>query len=112
MRWSGRSSWVTITPVPPGTRTVTLWMSDGGRPPAVEPARVTVYLDEQPLGTVTVTTGFHPYEFQVPPPLAASAAAADSARLRLVSNPWTPRDVLGNGDARDLGVMVDRVQVR
>jgi hypothetical protein len=112
MRWTGRSSWVTIMPVPSGSGTVTLWMSDGGRPPAVEPARVTVYLEEQLLGTVTVATGFRPYEFHVPPPLAAKAAAADSARLRVVSNPWIPHDVLGNGDARVLGVMVDRVQMR
>jgi hypothetical protein len=87
-------------------------MGDGGRPPAAGPARVSVYLEEQQIGSVTVTTGIHPYEFAIPPELAAKAAAADPARLRLVSSLWSPHEVLGTGDDRQLGVMVDRVQVR
>jgi hypothetical protein len=112
IRWTRGTSYVSITPVPAAGRLLTLWMGDGGRPPAAGPARVSVYLEEQQIGSVTVTTGIHPYEFAIPPELAAKAAAADPARLRLVSSLWSPHEVLGTGDDRQLGVMVDRVQVR
>ena len=35
-----------------------------------------------------------------------------AARLKLAVTVWKPRDVLGTPDDRQLGVMVDRVEVR
>ena len=67
---------------------------------------------EHLLGTVQVPTGFHPYSFEIPPDVARDAAAADPPRLRIQTNTWSPRDALGSGDDRQLGVMIDRVQVR
>lgn len=88
-------------------------MSNGGRPASLPPLSVTVSLDDQPLGTVTVPLGFRPYSFDIPPDLASRIAARDDpAVLKLVCSTWKPRSVLGVADDRDLGVMVDRVEVQ
>ena len=111
IRWTGRTSYVAVAHVSTTSRVITLWMSDGGRPPSATAATVSVYLEDRLLGTTTVSTGFRPYQFSIPPDLATKMAA-DAARLRLVSSVWTPRKTLGTGDDRELGVMVDRVRIR
>ncbi len=94
-------------------RTLTLWMGDGGRPASAGAATVSLTLDDRPLGAVVVKDGFHPYAFSIPPDVAAAAAGRDEpALLRIVSSTWIPRDALGVNDGRQLGVMVDRVEVR
>ncbi|MGH9370626.1 MAG: hypothetical protein ACRD15_03755, partial [Vicinamibacterales bacterium] len=112
MRWSGRQSYISVTLIRPESRTVTIWMNDGGRPAGIEPASVSVFLQDRLLGTTVVGTGFREYLFSIPADLAAEAATADPARLRLVTNVWNPHEARGTGDDRELGVMVDRVQVR
>jgi hypothetical protein len=112
-RWTGATSYVSITVIRPSSREVTLWMSDGGRPPTVDPADVSVYLHGQLLGTARVRGGFLPYRFAIPADLAARAAATgDPVELKLVTPTWKPRSVLGTPDDRDVGVMVDRVAVK
>lgn len=112
-RWTRPTSYISVTVIQPASRDVTLWMSNGGRPPSVEPADVSVYLHNQRLGTVRVGDGFAPYTLPVPADLAARAAAfGDPVELKLVTSVWNPHDVLGTPDDRDLGVMVDRVTVR
>ncbi len=112
-RWTGATSYVSITVLQPSSREVTIWMSDGGRPPSVVPADVRVYLQGQWLGTARVRGGFLPYRFAIPPDLAALAAGTgDPVELKLVTPTWRPRSVLGTPDDRDVGVMVDRVAVR
>jgi len=111
IRWSGRTSGISLVGFRPEHRTVTVWMNDGGRPPSVAPAEVAVHLEDVLLGTARVSTGFKTYSFSIPADLAVRAAPADPARLKLVTNLWNPHQALGSGDTRDLGVMVDRVQV-
>ena len=112
-RWTGATSYVSVTVIHPSSRDVTLWLNDGGRPPTVAPADVSVYLYGQLLGSARVRGGFLPYSFAIPPDLAARAAAAgDPVELKLVTPTWKPLTVLGTPDERDLGVMVDRVAVR
>ena len=41
-----------------------------------------------------------------------SRSSGTPVRLKLVTNVWRPKAVLGVSDDRDLGVMVDRVDVR
>jgi len=70
-------------------------------------------MNDQVLGRVTVGPDFKPYVLPIPPALAAAAAASGTpVRVKLVTNVWRPKDVLGVPDDRDLGVMVDRVDVR
>jgi hypothetical protein len=113
MRWTQRQSFVTVPALAAGARTLVLDMSSGGRPEAAPPAEISVYLDEQLLGSARVGNGFRPYTFAIPEHLAAAAAAAaEPVRIRLVTPVWNPRQVLGSPDGRELGVMLDRVQVR
>jgi hypothetical protein len=113
MRWTRGTSYVSITTIDAAAREVTLWMNNGGRPPAAPAATVTVSLHGQLLGTVTVASGFAPYTLPIPADVAARAAAfGDPVELKLVTAVWNPHDVIGSPDDRDLGVMVDRVTVQ
>ena len=113
IRWTQRQSFVSIPSLQAGAREVILGMSSGGRPAAADAATVSVFLDDQLLGTVDVSDGFRPYHLTIPPDLAARAGRTNElVRLRLVTPVWNPQRVLGSPDRRDLGVMVDRVQVR
>ena len=112
-RWSQDVSYIILPGIRTTNREITLWMSDGGRPPAAPPAEVTIALDEQVLGRVGVNTGFAAYTLSIPEALATRLAARNSTvRLRLTTHVWRPQDVLGTPDDRELGVMVDRVAVR
>jgi hypothetical protein len=112
-RWTTDSSYVTILGMTDRSSTLTLWMDDGGRPLSVGPAVVTCYLDNRPVGEVTVTSGIKPYRFAIPPDLAAVAASREEpVLLRIVVSPWSPKTALGTSDARTLGVMVQRVAVQ
>jgi hypothetical protein len=93
-------------------REVVLVMNDGGRPKPSGPARVDIFLDDVPLGSTTVGPGFQVYRFAIPAEVATRAAAVDDpARLTLRSTLWNPHAALGLPDNRNLGVMVDRVEV-
>ena len=112
-RWSRWRSLVALTGIRPDSREVVLWLSDGGRPPAVERADVTVALDNEVLGTVRVATGFQPYALPIPPELAKRLSSSGrSIELTLTTSVWKPELVLGTSDDRELGVMVDRVSVK
>jgi Dolichyl-phosphate-mannose-protein mannosyltransferase len=112
MRWSQDQSFVFLKTIPARAREVVLTMSSGGRPDSAPPAAVSVYLDERPLGAATVADGFHPYVFPLPAHTVDSATADSPPRLILRSSVWNPSHLLGGPDDRELGVMVDRVQVR
>jgi hypothetical protein len=113
IRWTQARSMVSVTTIHPTSRTVTLELADGGRPPAAPPARVEVFLLEEPIGSAVVTGPFRPYSFAIPPDLAARAAAVgDPVELRLVTDTWQPSEVLGSPDERRLGVMLDRVTIK
>ena len=112
-RWSRRRSLVSVTNVRADSREIVLWMSDGGRPPAVERANVTVALDNEVLGTVRVDTGFKPYALPIAPALAERLSRLGrTIELTITTSAWTPEAVLGTPDDRELGVMVDRVTVK
>ncbi|MBI3264660.1 MAG: hypothetical protein HYZ58_16160 [Acidobacteria bacterium] len=112
-RWTRDASYVSIVSPLPDSRVVTLWMNDGGRPPTIPPAQVSVSFNGTPLGSTLVRGGFKPYSFQIPPDAARLAAQSDEpARMRIESSLWNPRAALGVSDDRNLGVMIDRIEVR
>jgi hypothetical protein len=112
-RWSRDTSYVSVLGLKNDTRTLTIWMGDGGRPPSAPAAAVTVSLDDRPVGSVTVTRDVRPYTFSIPEPIAVDAASRDTpARLQLSTSTWNPQMLLGVPDDRDLGVVVDRVEAR
>jgi hypothetical protein len=112
-RWTRRLSLVSVLGLPRASRAIVLRLNDGGRPAAAGPARVSVSLADRPLGTVAVAQGFHDYSLPLTPELLDLAARSEEPLLlRLISTTWMPRDVLGTPDDRQLGVMVDRIDVR
>ena len=113
-RWTADRSLVWIVGTLPNARALTLRLSRGGRPPEADEARVSVFLDDQPLGTIAVADdAFHSYTLPIPASLASAVAATDTAAtLRLETPPWVPLDLLGLPDRRELGVMLDRVEIR
>jgi len=112
-RWTRDVSYVSITGISPDASLLTIVMENGGRPATLPPATVEVFLDDRRLGQVTVGAEAQPFSFAVPRDLAATAAAGeDTSLLKLVSRTWNPRAALGVNDSRDLGVMVDRIDLR
>ncbi len=112
-RWSRGRSLLAVTGVRPDSREIVLWMSDGGRPPAVDRADVTVALDNEVLGTVRVDTGFKPYALPIAPALAERLSRLGrTIDLTITTSAWQPETVLGTSDDRELGVMVDRVTIK
>jgi hypothetical protein len=88
-------------------------MSAGARPPNATSARVRVLFDGVLIGDTAVGGDFESYVFAIPPALTAAAAASNvPATLRLESTVWSPRELLGEIDTRELGVMMDTVAVR
>jgi hypothetical protein len=112
-RWTQDASYISLVGVRKDSRELVLVMNDGHRPKNLPPARVEVSLDDQVIGHVDVGRDFHTYAVPIPPAIAEEAATRETpARLRLAVTVWKPRDVLGTPDDRQLGVMVDRVEVR
>lgn len=110
-RWTHTQSFILLSGIEPTARTLTLWMSNGGRPGAAPPATVTVDLDDAPLGIATPIDGVQPYAFEIPASVA-ERARQDPIRLRLRVPTWKPAEFVGGNDTRDLGVIVTRVTVR
>jgi hypothetical protein len=112
-RWTRNVSYVSVLGTRPDQHILTLSMAAGGRPAAAGPAEVEVSLNDHPLGAVTVRGALAPYRFVIPADLAmAIAESDDAAQLRLVTRVWKPSAVLGGSDSRELGVMVDRIEIR
>jgi len=112
-RWSQRQSYLIVDRIRATDRTLTLTLSDGGRPPAAPPATVEILIGARTLGSIAVAGGFRDYDVAIPADVAASAAASgEPVRITLRTETWNPSRVLGTNDPRELGVMVDRVAVR
>jgi hypothetical protein len=112
-RWSRDRSQVMMFGTIPEGAEVVLHLADGERPAAAGAASVTVSLNDTPLGTATVAGGFLPYRFAISEGLADTInRSIDPGRLEIESTTWTPQQQSGGPDTRELGVMVDRVQIR
>ena len=112
-RWSRDVSYISLPGLQPADRTLVLVLTTATVLPAWRRQRVDVSMNDRPLGRLDVGREFRPYTLAIPGDLAAAAAAAETPpRLKLVTNTWRPQAVLGVNDDRDLGVMVDRVEVR
>jgi hypothetical protein len=77
------------------------------RPSAAKPALVTVYLDDVALGSFTADGTWKDHDVALPSPLPPG-----SRILRLDVPAWRPSNTDATStDTRDLGIMVDRVEV-
>lgn len=90
------------------TVTITLRLAGGKRPAELGPAKVSVFLEETPLGAWTLPEEFGTYTLSLPA-WAFSRREGNTVLLHLVSQPWRQADYGLGGDTRLLGVQVDRV---
>jgi hypothetical protein len=112
-RWTRDRSFFSVPEVRSADRALILRMSNGGRPSGLAPASVSVFLGDRAIGAVNPIAQFSDYTFAIPAELATELAASGSAtEVRLESSTWTPRDAMGGADDRQLGVMIDRAEIR
>jgi len=112
-RWTRDRSYFSVASVKPDNRELILRISDGGRPRKAAPARVAAFLADRAIGTAQPDGQFRDYAFAIPADLATELARrATAAEVRIESTTWTPREVLGNADERQLGVAIDRAEIR
>jgi hypothetical protein len=112
-RWTRDRSFISIPHLRPEDRTLILRMSNGGQPRRVSPARVTVFLGEHEIGTAEPDGQMREHAFAISPELALELArAGGTAEVRIESTTWTPREEMGGDDVRQLGVVIDRAEIR
>ena len=80
----------------------------GLRPEGSLPASVTVSLEGERLAGFPVQAGAREVEIAIPPNLIHRGVS----RLVLETNPWRPCDYLPTEDPRELGLMLDYIEVR
>jgi hypothetical protein len=107
-RWTQRQSYVSIPALTTDRHELVLWMQNGGRSPKAPPARVEAFIGDHSIGTVVVGPVLQPYSFAI----ATGTLTGNTTTIRLVTDTWNPRATMGVADDRDLGVMVDRLEVR
>ena len=109
-RWTSASSSVLIPTVSGQTRTLTVWLNAGARPPTADRPDIDAYINDTFLGTATPNANFQPYQFEIPAGVASDIEGTEEpAVFRLEGPTWSPGALLGSDDTRELGVMVDRV---
>ena len=112
IRWTGPQSFIAVTGITGAEREVEFIIHNGGRPAGAPPATLDVSFNETPLGQIRVEFGFKTYRLAIPADVVKLAATSeDPAQLKLVSSVWRPADFGGGGDTRQLGVMIDRVEI-
>jgi hypothetical protein len=112
-RWTRGQSYLSLLGVDASRREVVMWMNDGNRPPAAGPATIEAFLGETSLGKAVVGPADQAYVFEIPEALAAeSSRNVGAATIRLISSTFNPRELTGADDDRELGVKVDRVELR
>lgn len=110
-RWSQQTSSVFLPAVGAGTSTVIVRLA-GPRESDAPLAPVELAIDDHVLGTVSPTREFAPYELAIPEELRERPDAT-YAILTLRTKTWRPSDSLPDStDVRDLGVRVERIEVR
>ena len=98
-RWSRDRSFISIAGASADSRTATLWLSDGGRPPGVARARIQMFINETLLGEASLTSEFLPYSFDIPVEIAADMTrTGNTTPLLITANTWNPGQVLGTPD--------------
>jgi len=110
-RWVRDRSFVTLTGLASPARAIVIRAGDGGRPAGAGPAEVSVFLNDVPVGRVTVRGGFAEYRLEVPPEAAAGAIHPARAVVTLRCTTWVPKEFIGGSDDRALGIMLDRIRV-
>jgi hypothetical protein len=110
-RWSQRTSSVFLPAIGGGTSTLVLRVA-GPKEEQAPLHSVDVALDGHPLGSLNPSRSFEAFELEIPKALQ-SRAEATYAILTLDTQIWRPSNSIPDAtDVRELGVRVDRIEVR
>jgi hypothetical protein len=110
-RWSQRTSSIFLPAVGAGTKTLVLSLA-GPKETAAPLYPVEVALDGRPLGTISPTRAFEVHEVSIPGEIG-DRPEPTYAILTLSTKTWRPsNDIPDASDVRDLGIRLDRVEVR
>jgi hypothetical protein len=110
-RWSQRTSSIFLPAVGAGTRAIALRMA-GPREAQAPLHPLEAALDGTPLGTISLTRGFEVYELPIPKEIGERPEPTYSI-LTLSTKTWRPaNEIPETSDVRDLGIRLDRVEVR
>lgn len=101
-RWSRDRSTITVPGYGATEATLTLRIA-GGRPGGAPPPKIAVTAGDQPATEVQLTAEPRDYQFAIP----ATAFSDGSLRVTVAAPAFRPA-----GDRRDLGVVVDRAELR
>lgn len=113
-RWTGKTAEILLPWAPEGKSvarsSAVLSLTVGSpRPAGVEPAEMSLYLNEHLLDRFELGNEFKTQTIVVPPDLIDDPQAK-TALLRLETNTWIPAGA-GLGDIRELGIILDRIEL-
>ena len=108
-RWTGNTAEILVPWKPEGKSLVLSLAVGSQRPAGIEPAEVSLYLNEHLLDRFDLGNEFKTHSVVVPPDLITDPQAT-TALLRLETNPWIPAEA-GLGDVRELGIVLDRIEL-
>jgi len=108
-RWTGKTAEILLPWVPEGKSLLLSLTVGSPRPAGVEPAEVSVYLNECLLDRFKLADEFKTQTVIVPADAVADPQAR-TALLRLETNTWIPAEA-GLGDVRELGIVLDRIEL-
>jgi hypothetical protein len=108
-RWTEKTAEMLVPWLPEGNSLVLSLAVGSPRPTGVEPAKVSLYLNEHLLDRFELDDEFKTQTIVVPPDLIDDPQAK-MARLRLETTTWIPAEA-GLGDVRELGVVLDRIEL-
>jgi hypothetical protein len=112
-RWTRGQSYLSLLGLDATRRELVIRMNNGNRPPQAAPATVEAFFGETSLGKVAVGPADRGYVFDIPETLASEASRnVGASTIRLISSTFSPRALTGADDDRELGVKVDRVELR
>ena len=113
-RWTSARSQIRLRATRAEPTSLTLWVSKGGRPAGAGEAKMTVRLGGRLLGSVVLDTPeFRPYTFAILPGAVDPSVTGDGLLTLTIETPtWSPRREDGGPDARELGILVSRVELR
>lgn len=107
VRWTGQTAIIRLPLFPPpGKKTVlNIRVADTGPAREGAAAGAIVRIGDRRIAQILLKKGINTVRLELPSDLEEGGIA----ELIIYSSPWQPRRLLGTGDERELGIMLDRV---
>jgi len=107
-RWSSDRSSISLPSIGGNAPALLQIRLNGSRPPGLPLPRVSIAANARELVSFTATDEFETYEFAVP---RGTVGISGDLDVEIRSESFVPNQVVGGGDLRQLGVLVDSISV-